>query len=229
MTNKIRTRGDCVFCGKELTRGGLAHHLAACDKRQAAIEAANQEKVGVNQQLFRLQVQDAWGGDYWLHLEINGETTLKQLDRYLRAIWLECCGHLSRFSVGGGWHGKEVGMGAIAKRTLRPGLELTHIYDFGTSSETLVKVVDMRTGYPLSQHPIYLMARNNPIASACQECGQPAQWLCIECISETDATGLLCDEHIKEHPHENYDRPRAVVNSPRMGMCGYTGPAKPPY
>lgn len=229
MTDKMRTRGDCVFCGKEMTRGGLARHLAACEKRQAAIAAANQQKLGVNQQLFHLQVQDAWGGDYWLHLEMNGETTLKQLDRYLRAIWLECCGHLSRFSVGGGWGGKEVGMGAIARRTLRSGLELTHIYDFGTSSETLVKVVDVRTGHPLSQHPIYLMARNDPMTAVCQECGQPAQWLCIECISESDATGLLCDEHVKDHPHDNYGRPRVVVNSPRMGMCGYAGPARPPY
>ncbi len=229
MSRKIQTRGDCVFCGKEMTRGGLARHLTVCDKRKAAIEAANKKQDGVLQHLVHLQVQDAWSGDYWLHLEMNGETTLKQLDRYLRAIWLECCGHLSRFSVGGGWHGREVGMGAIAKRTLKPGLELTHIYDFGTSSETLAKVVGVRTGYPLSKHPIYLMARNQPLPSACQECGKPAQWLCIECASDTDEPGFLCEEHAKEHPHDNYGPPMPVVNSPRMGMCGYTGPAKPPY
>jgi len=49
--------------------------------------------------LYHLQVQDDWGGDFWLHLEMPGKATLEDLDYYLRAIWLECCGHLSQFSL----------------------------------------------------------------------------------------------------------------------------------
>ena len=30
-------------------------------------------------------------------------------------------------------------------------------------------------------------------------------------------------------PHDNYREPIPVVNSPRMGRCGYTGPAEPIY
>jgi len=31
------------------------------------------------------------------------------------------------------------------------------------------------------------------------------------------------------HPHEEYGEPIEIVNSPRLGLCGYTGPADPPY
>jgi len=37
---------------------------------------------------------------------MRGSATLTKLDDYLRAIWLECCGHLSKFTIGG-WGGGE--------------------------------------------------------------------------------------------------------------------------
>jgi hypothetical protein len=46
---------------------------------------------------------------------------------------------------------------------------------------------------------------------------------------EDDAPGLLCAQHAATHPHENYGEPVELVNSPHMGMCGYDGPAEPPY
>ncbi|CAN1210013.1 hypothetical protein TUMEXPCC7403_07445 [Tumidithrix helvetica PCC 7403] len=51
---------------------------------------------------------------------------------------------------------------------------------------------------------------------------------CIECQLEEDTSGLLCDRHTKNHPHDNYGEPLPLVNSPRMGMCGYDGSANPP-
>jgi len=53
---------------------------------------------------------------------------LNDLDRYLRAIWLECCGHLSQFSVGG-WSSDEIAKRRKIQDVLREGGELTHIYD----------------------------------------------------------------------------------------------------
>jgi len=48
-------------------------------------------------------------------------------------------------------------------------------------------------------------------------------------VIEEDEWGVLCDEHAKTHPHHDYGDPIELVNSPRIGMCGYTGPADPPY
>ena len=36
---------------------------------------------------------------YWLHIEIPAKATLEDLDHFLRAVWLECCGHLSSFDI----------------------------------------------------------------------------------------------------------------------------------
>jgi hypothetical protein len=210
-----------------MAKGGMLKHLSTCSQRQTVI-AASEQQAGAKQPLYQLRAQDAWRGDYWLDLEMRGSATLKDLDYYLRAIWLECCGHLSQFSIGG-WRGREIAKKTPAAQIFEPGVELTHIYDFGTSSETLIKVVAVRDGKPTTSHPLALMARNLPPEAKCMACERPASWLCIECMYEENAPGLLCDEHAQDHPHDNYGEPMPLVNSPRVGMCGYTGPAEPPY
>ena len=227
MARGKQSKGKCIFCGREMTKGGLTKHFSTCAQRQEAIESASSKK-GTEQKLYHLQAQDAWSPYFWLHLEMKGSARLADLDHYLRAIWLECCGHLSQFSVGG-WRGEEIPQSKRIDQVFKPGVELTHIYDFGTSSETLVKMVGVRQGKPLGSHPIFLMARNNPPEALCIECEQPASWLCLECTYENEEPGTLCTKHAKAHPHEEYGEPMPLVNSPRVGMCGYVGPAEAPY
>lgn len=230
MTEKRQRRkqstGICTFCGKEMTRSGLARHLPTCDMRLKAIQAAEQGQ-GAPQKLFHLQVSSADSSDFWLHLEMNGEATLKRLDEYLRAIWLECCGHLSRFSFGS-W-GDEIAMRRKAEDIFVTDAELVHVYDFGTSSYTLIKPLSFRIGRPLTRHPIYLMARNTLPEANCSVCGEPATCYCMQCLVEEDRWNHLCDRHGAEHPHDEYGEPMLLVNSPRVGLCGYEGPAEPPY
>lgn len=227
MPRRQQSKGQCSFCQQVFAKGALTRHLAKCAERQAAIAKADSKAAG-RENLFHLQVGDAYRPEYWLHLEMRGSAALQDLDHYLRAIWLECCGHMSEFSYGG-WGSQTLAMKRRASEVFEPGVEVTHIYDFGTSSETLVKVAGQRTGRPLTAKPIVLLARNLPPEAACIECGQPAGWLCMECVIEDDTWGVLCDEHVETHPHDNYGEPFPLVNSPRVGMCGYTGPANPPY
>ena len=227
MADRKQMRGPCAYCGREMARSGMSRHLSACPERRQATEQADKGR-GKKQLLYHLAVRDAASGAYWLHLEVKGSSKLADLDDYLRAIWLECCGHLSMFSVGG-WAGDEIAVSTRIDRAFRPGSKLTHIYDFGTSSETLISYVSAREGKPLTSHPIALMARNNPPPYVCKECDQLATVLCIECTIEHDESGLLCEQHAKDHPHEDYGEPVPLVNSPRIGMCGYVGPAEPPY
>ncbi len=220
------TRGDCVYCGKDMTRIGMTKHLKTCTERVLAQAAAVDQRRRA-ETLYHLQIQDRWNDGYWLHLEMGGSKTLNQLDRYLKAIWLECCGHLSCFTL------REWG-GSASKKTrateiLEVGMTLTHIYDFGTASETLIKVVGQRVGKATTDHPIALMARNHPHQFACMECQQSAAWLCMECLIEDDHWGTFCDQHAATHPHDGYGEPVPLENSPRIGMCGYVGPAQPPY
>ena len=225
MARKKQTRGNCAFCNREMTRGGISRHLASCPKRGEAIAAAQD---GQPETLYHLVVRDAYQGDFWLHLEINGRSTLHDLDYYLRGIWLECCGHMSQFSVGG-WRGREISMTRTIASVFAPDVELTHIYDFGSSSETLIKAVGERKGRPLTDNPIYLMARNNMPDMVCDECDGIAGWYCADCLIEQGEWITVCEEHRTEHDHDEYGGTTPLINSPRLGMCGYDGPADPPY
>ena len=222
-----QSKGRCAYCGQETTKSGMTKHLSACPQRRAAIEQADGKK-GASETLYHLRIQAANQSEFWLDLEMRGSAKLADLDHYLRAIWLECCDHLSQFSMGKRW-GEEISQNLKAKAIFAPGVELTHIYDFGTTSQTQIKVVGTREGKPTTQHPIALMARNLMPEAKCIECGQPAAWLCMECLIEEDKWGTLCDQHAQKHPHDNYGEPIPLVNSPRLGMCGYDGPAEPPY
>jgi len=227
MPTRKQSKGVCAYCGKEASKAAITKHLATCPERQAAIATAEAKK-GTSESLYHLRVQDAYQKEFWLDLEMRGGKTLKDLDNYLRAIWLECCGHMSQFSLGGAF-ANEVGKTRKISDVFRMGDELTHVYDFGTSSETLVKSVEVRQGKPTTTKPIALMARNLMPECVCIECGKPATHLCVECQVEDETPGTLCDEHTENHPHDNYGEPMRLVNSPRTGMCGYDGPAEPPY
>ena len=135
---------------------------------------------------------------------------------------------MSQF-VFGRRRGEEISMRSRIEDVFEPGMELTHIYDFGTSSETLIKAVGFREGKPVTSHPVTLLVRNVMPESECIECGQPAAWLCLECLYEEDEWGTLCDKHAKTHPHKDEGEPVLLANSPRLGMCGYVGPAEAPY
>src|SRR5579884_3884281 len=108
MPDGRKARGKCAYCGHETSKGAMTRHLAVCPERKQVISIAEQGK-GQTEKLYHLRAQDAYDPQFWLDLEVRGSATLKALDDYLRAIWLECCGHLSQFSIGG-WSGEEISM-----------------------------------------------------------------------------------------------------------------------
>jgi hypothetical protein len=229
MSRKPQSRGKCQYCGEETVKSAMGRHLAKCDRRALAIQAA-EAGTQPEETLWQLRVQDAYGKDFWLNLEMRGSATLEKLDAYLRAIWLECCGHLSQFTVSG-FGGYDIGKARKADAVFIKVTKLLHLYDFGTTSETEIHVVGSRKGKATTKHPIVLMARNIMPERLCRECARPATHLCLECLYEADETEnwFLCDEHAENHPHTEYGEPVPLVNSPRLGMCGYDGPAEPPY
>jgi len=227
MPRGTQSRGQCAFCGYATTKGSMPKHLATCPQRQAQMSSADQTNRKP-ETLYHLRIQDAYDSNFWLELEVRGSATLKDIDTYLRAIWLECCGHLSRFSIGG-WGGDEIAKSRRVDAIFQRDVELMHIYDFGTSSETKIKPIGRRAGAPLTARPMVLLARNIMPEATCIECGQPASHLCMECMIEDQVAGTLCPAHVQTHPHDDYGEPFELVNSPRLGMCGYTGPAEPPY
>ena len=183
-----QSKGTCTFCDSDYAKGGMVRHLRACAEREAAIDATDEAP----ETMYHLRAEDEWGRPFWLDLEMRGSATLEDLDHYLRQIWLECCGHLSQFSVGG-WGGNEIPKSRSVDEVFDDDTELTHIYDFGTESRTLIRTMDVREGAPTTEHPIELMARNHKPEAVCMECDREASWLCVECMYDEEASGTLCD------------------------------------
>ena len=39
--------------------------------------------------------------EYWMHLKVFTNVKLWELDNFFRDTWLECCGHMSAFTIEG--------------------------------------------------------------------------------------------------------------------------------
>ncbi len=87
----MRSKGICRLCGKTFTGGGMAKHLLACPERKKELE---KEKGRGKVFLIR-----ASSGLYWVYFEANDSHQLLNVDTFLRRLWLECCGHLSAFTI----------------------------------------------------------------------------------------------------------------------------------
>lgn len=225
------SKGTCAFCRAELSKAGISKHLATCEQRAAAeAKAAGKRQGGQKTRKLHLLVEGRDLPMYWMHLEVTASTSLATLDRFLRDTWLECCGHLSAFEIGGvrysvdagmddGWGMEEKSMRARLDKVLHPGESCSYEYDYGTTTELKLKVIGERETETKGQ-AIQLLARNTPPPIACSVCGKPATEVCSQCIYE--GTGWLCDTCAESHEcGEEMLLP--VVNSPRVGMCAYAG------
>jgi hypothetical protein len=230
MTKQL-SQGTCYLCQGEFSKGAMTKHLEACQRRAIAAQAeAASQKPGRKTKKFHLLVEGRYLPMYWMHLEVSTGATLADLDQFLRDIWLECCGHLSAFEIGkeryssdaGGysdWGTDEKRIRVRLDKVLSPGLKFFHEYDYGTTTELSLKVVAEEEREAKGK-AIQVLARNAPPLIPCGVCGKPATEVCSQCVY--DEGGWLCEACAKVHEcGEEMLLP--VVNSPRVGMCGYTG------
>ncbi len=165
--------------------------------------------------MFRLRIESPGDGRYWIYVDVRADATLGHLDDLLRGLWLECCGHMSTFRLGR----MEPDMNAKVGRILHAkGLKFDYEYDFGSTTTLTGQVVGAYAA-SMGRNAVRLLARNNPLPWECAECHAPATQVCTNCMYE-DADDVFCEVHATSHPcGEDYLLP--VVNSPRMGVCGY--------
>ena len=104
-----------------------------------------------------------------------------------------------------------------------PRQTCSYEYDFGSTTELTLKVISERE-VAAKEKAIQILARNSLPPAPCDVCGNlPAILACTRCIYEDDG-GYLCDECSKEHQcGEEMLNPLSSINSPRSGVCGYTG------
>ena len=164
--------------------------------------------------------------EYWIYFEVPVNVKLKRIDSFLRKTWVECCGHLSAFTINQkiyystpGKYFNDLSMNYSLDKLLDQGTNFSYEYDFGSPTQLDLKVI---SEYQIegADSSIKILARNDPPMILCETCGNPATHICAYC--EYLDEGWLCDKCAAGHEcGEEMLLP--VVNSPRVGVCGYVG------
>lgn len=213
--------GRCELCGQAFAKTEMTKHLGKCDKWTAGPT-----------ETFHLAIGQTGSPRYWLHLEAAAATTLEDLDGFLRDVWLDCCGHMSSFTIGRTSysslrdvdqevHDKPMHMAVLGK-VLKPGAAFEHEYDFGTPTKLALKVAGRRQTKLRAKESVRLLARNDPPSYTCVDCEKaPATDICSSCSWKSG--GTVCERCRNEHACGKAML-LPLVNSPRTGVCGYTGP-----
>ena len=211
-TNSRKYEGQCRFCRQDFTKRDIVEHLDNCEKRKRDGKIKN----------LRLRVADPYSKNFWLIVEVDEKARFKDLDKLIKDVWVECCGHLSLF----GDYDNEIGKGRIITDALKPGDSLGYIYDFGSSTELIIEALGYSNSKLDGKRGIELVARNYLPPSNCVKCGKQATLICAGCGEEEPA--FVCDECAEKYHNEENEREEHYVlplaNSPRSGVCGYEPP-----
>ena len=211
MTQELKSEGKCLFCGKMFSKRGIGKHLAThLAQMQKESDENKINYVHVEVEAFVM----------FLHLLVKGDAQMKVIDKFLRDIWLECCGHLSAF----GHKNFKIAMSRRVEDVFQPRIKIYHDYDFGTTTRVFLKAYKH---YQLNlKEKIILLSRNEPLKIMCSMCKKkPAVNICTACWYEKEA--FFCEACSEKHAEvcEDFNdyAQMPVVNSPRMGECNYTG------
>ena len=223
--SKQTSTGKCHLCGGIFDKSQMTRHLKACKQKQGS-ERTSGAKSSREKDVFRLLVEGRYLPEYWMYVELPADARLAALDRFLRDTWLECCGHLSMFRIADKRYSPtemedfdDETMDARLSEVLNPGMKFYHEYDFGSTTYLTLKVIAQEQR-PIKGKAVQILARNEPPEIPCVSCGKPATRVCAQCIYS--GTGWLCNACAAKHEcGEEMLLP--VVNSPRVGVCGYTG------
>ncbi len=217
MEKELKSEGKCIYCNQMVAKAALTKHLA---KHLQDLE--KEDKITETAFHVRIQVQEMF-----LNLLVSSDAQLVDLDGFLRAIWLECCGHMSSFTNpknkqkgGGGMWGffeaedllakgktkdyekmMEEANGEIPKsRKVKSALakNMKIDYEYDFGSTTELQITVVDE-YPIkADNGIVLLSRNGPLEMLCEICNkEPATLICSVCIGNEQNT--FCKKCAKQH------------------------------
>ena len=173
-TQQRRGSGECYLCGKQISgHRYMATHLTSCINKWSREPDEDGDPT--------IYIHATISGDdhHWMEVAIHQDTTLRQLDQFLRNAWLECCDRLSTFRFGEMYIGcdeveddirnsiNDIDTGHLVNfdtpyiKAVLPSCTIKHEYDFGSTSET--EITTQRYHELPETRPIVVIARNNPI------------------------------------------------------------------
>lgn len=119
----------------------MTKHIGACRRAKAAGKPRGGDAGEPAKRVFHLVVEG--GGPYWLHLAVPEDAPLSTVDGFLRRIWLECCQHMSAFTIAKRRYSvapmrelDEKGMNVALGKVLQAGMKFGHEYDYGSTTDS---------------------------------------------------------------------------------------------
>ncbi len=202
MPGIVHKPGPCYVCGRKYTKGYMKRHVLS--------EHYNEPG---DQRCSLMLISDEYSS-YWVLIDMPVTSTLLDLDRFLREIWLECCGHTSAFM-----HYRE--HDRIDKNKTLDEFSSGHIiqYEYDPKCPTRLFIAFVKKVYrPAQEEAVRVMGRNDPYRIICQLCRKREA---TEVAISAGVHAYCCKKCAEEHAGEYSFLP--VVNSPRTGICKYRG------
>lgn len=193
--------GICNVCQMTLFGNEARSHITRCVEARYGIRGTRDALKGRS----RTVHMSAGSPErpHWMELGVRADTTLREFDRFLRSVWLECCGHLSHFDIAGVVYSMMVPrpqddfdfepmdeqeeqwrhMGRTVGTAIGPATWFEYQFDYGTTTDLELRhagefegrVQALSPMQPWHGRKIFILARNHPL-QACRLCGRPAKW-----------------------------------------------------
>jgi hypothetical protein len=222
MRQNPKSEGKCLFCGEVFAKAGVHRHL------QTHLEQKAKENAAGQSYLVKIEADPYYGAlPYFLSLWVDGNATMKNIDDFLRNIWLECCGHLSAFTNPKNRKQSSHVWDIEAMKLLKRGEQKGEKYDKFMEksngeapmsrkiSEVFCKGLKLKYRYDfgsstallltvLEEYPakadkrVILLSRNEPLEWLCDACKkEPATQICT--IHDWDEDVLFCAKCAEKH------------------------------
>jgi hypothetical protein len=145
--SKHQSMGKCNLCGEIAGQASMTRHLGACCRPEASgLLLASEKRPPAPS--FHLAIEGRDAKAYWMHVAVPVTAPLSTLDDFLRHTWLECCGHLSAFEIGGKRYAsdEEMSMRTRFSQVLEVRMKFLYKYDYGSTTALVLKVVALGMG-----------------------------------------------------------------------------------
>lgn len=200
-------KARCYYCNKELTERTIKRHMKNCAEMKECIDRELKQSKSRRKQ-YILAIKDEYSKKYCIYISIDAALQLCHLDQFIRDVWVECCGHLSEFTIDGdNYHDNRDGnyeMNVRLNEVLYIGQKFEYVYDFGSSTYLTLEVID-EIDVSKKHSQIEIIARNN-------EEGRPNSPREGEC-------GYVCDEEAENtYLPGNSAKYKASSKKPQTGV-----------
>lgn len=208
-------KGGCLYSGFEGDREQMLEYL---------LKDHSGERPGMEtEESFLIRVSYPEDENFWLYASVKKDATLRQLDQFLRNVWVECCGHMSMFHIGDVHYscntrqlpGKS--MNARLMNIAEKGARFSYDYDMGSTTTLELEIVGViRTA--ARRDKALLLAQNFMPRYRCVRCGKRAEMVFRPDMGPIKEA-VFCEKCAMNE--EEADCMLPLLNSPRTGVCGY--------